>query len=294
MPAPTGQERLVEPRLAEAYDYCAGLLRENDRNRFLAGLFVAAAQRRHLAALYAFSAEVARIREAASQPAAGEIRLQWWREAFAGTARGDVAAHPVALALLDTVDRFRLPRQAFLALLDARTFDLYDDPMPTVADLEGYCGETSSALMRLASLVLAGGEECGGAEAAGHAGVAYAITGLLRAFPWHAGRGQLYVPADILARHGVARAEIVAGRDSLGLRAALADMRDLARHHLERFEDQCASLSRDVAAAFLPVTLVPLYLRRIARGDYDPFRTIVEVPQWQRQWALWRAARRMR
>jgi phytoene synthase len=28
------------------------------------------------------------------------------------------------------------------------------------------------------------------------------------------------------------------------------------------------------------------------RPDYDPFKTAVEVPQWRRQWALWRAARR--
>ena len=33
----------------------------------------------------------------------------------------------------------------FVDLIDARIFDLYDDPMPSLNDLEGYCGETSSA-----------------------------------------------------------------------------------------------------------------------------------------------------
>jgi phytoene synthase len=41
------------------------------------------------------------------------------------------------------------------------------------------------------------------------------------------------------------------------------------------------------------VALVPAYLDRMERRDYDPFTTPVEVPQWRRQWLLWRAARRM-
>jgi phytoene synthase len=35
--------------------------------------------------------------------------------------------------------------------------------------------------------------------------------------------------------------------------------------------------------------LVPAYLKRMDRRDYDPFKTPVDVPQWRRQWILWRA-----
>ena len=44
--------------------------------------------------------------------------------------------------------------------------------------------------------------------------------------------------------------------------------------------------------AFLPVALVPGYLAVMERPDYDPFKAVVDVPQWRRQWVLWRAARR--
>jgi phytoene synthase len=44
--------------------------------------------------------------------------------------------------------------------------------------------------------------------------------------------------------------------------------------------------------AFLPLALVPGYLTRMERDDYDPFHTPIEVAQWRRQWTLWRAARR--
>jgi 15-cis-phytoene synthase len=277
---------------AAAYAHCTSLLRQHDADRYFAGLFAPADKRAHLAALYAFSLDVARIRDAARQPAAGEIRLQWWREALEGVPRGDVAAHPIAAALLATIEGFRLPRQAFVDLVAARTFDLYDDPMASLADLEGYCGETSSALIRLATLILADGEDAGGAEAAGHAGVAYAITGLLRAFPWHARAGQLYVPADVLARHALPRDAIVAGAAGPEVFAALADLRALTRHHLARFEALRPSLDRVIVPAFLPVTLVPLYLNIMERRAYEPYKTVVALPQWRLQWALWRAARR--
>lgn len=285
-------EEPVDPRLADAYAHCEAQLREGDRDRWLACLFVPAPVRQHLHALYAFSLDVARIREIVSDPMPGEIRYQWWRDAIEGEARGDTSAHPVAAALLDTISRFQLPRVALTNLVDARTFDLYDDAMPGLRQLEGYCGETSSALLRLACIVLAGGEDPGGADAAGHCGVAYALTGLLRALPWHAARGQVYLPADLLARHGSSREDLLAGRLTSGLAAALAEMRAVTRGHLEAGLSDLPGLPKVLRTAFLPVALVDPYLRRMERPGFNPFVTPVELPQWRRQWILWRAARR--
>lgn len=285
-------ERSAASETEDAYVHCAGLVREADPDRFFATLFVPPDKRPHLMALYAFSAEIARIREAVSEPRLGEIRLQWWREAIEGEGRGDVQANPVARALEATLTRFGLRREALLGLIEARVFDLYDDPMPAVLDLEGYCGETSSILIQLAALILAEGQDVGAAEAAGHAGVAYAVTGLLRAFPWHARRGQVYVPGEILARNGVTREDIVLGRGGPGLLASLAEMRALARAHLTRAGALRGALPAAIQPAFLPLALVPSYLARMERAGYDPFRSVVERPLWRRQITLWRAARR--
>ena len=275
-----------------AYAHAETLVREGDPDRYVATLFAPAAKRPHLFALYAFSLEVARVRDAVSSPMPGEIRLQWWRDALQGEARGDVRAHPVAAALDDTIVRHRLPRQPFVDLIDARIFDLYDDPMPATGDFEGYCGETASSLIRLASLVLADGADPGGAEAAGHAGVAYATTGLLRALPLHARRGQVYLPADVLAAHGVTREDIVSGRGGPGLKGACADLRALARRHLAAYAQARPALAPAVRPAFLPAALVEAYLRAMERPDYDPLQSLVEMPRWRRVWRLWRAARR--
>ncbi|MCJ2144039.1 phytoene/squalene synthase family protein [Methylobacterium sp. E-066] len=290
---PEVDDKPAETGLAFAQAHCEQLVRDGDPDRYYATLFAPAAARPHLFALYAFSLTIARVREAASNPMAGEIRLQWWRDALQGEARGDVRANPVAAALEEAIRVNRLLRQPFVDLIDARVFDLYEDPMPRVNDLEGYCGETASALFRLASLVIGNGTEPGGAGAAGHAGVAYGLTGLLRALPWHARSGQVYLPSDVLARYGVTREDITSGRGGPGLRRACADLRDLARTHLKAFEAARPAIAPLAGTAFLPVALVEPYLATMERASYDPLNTLTDLPRWRRLWRLWRASRRI-
>jgi phytoene synthase len=285
-------DEVADPRLGEAYVYCETLLREHDPDRWLASLFAPWSHRKHLHALYAFSLEMARVREIVSDPMPGEIRFQWWRDALEGEERGDISAHPVASALLDTVKRFKLPRAALTNLVDARTFDLYDDPMPGMRQLEGYGGETSSALIRMACLILADGRDPGGADAAGHAGLAYAITGLLRALPWHSARGQVYVPGDVLKEAGATAQDLIAGARSEGVAKALAHMRAVARKHLAAAMDVIKTVEPVARPAFLPLTMVEPYLAAMEKPGYDPFKTVIQTPQWRRQWRLWMAARR--
>jgi 15-cis-phytoene synthase len=271
-----------------AYSHCETLVRDGDPDRYWSTLFAPPEKRPHLHALHAFNFEVARVRDSVREALVGEMRLQWWRDALQGEARGDVRANPIAAALDDTIVTFRLPRQAFVDLIDARVFDLYDDPMPSLNDLEGYCGETSSSLIRLAAMVLADGSDPGSADAAGHGGVAYAITGLLRAFPWHARRGQVYIPSDMLVRHGVVRDDIVSGRGGPGLQAAMSDLRAVARRHLDQAQTLRGAIPDQVRPAFRQLALVPAYLRQMERRDYDPLHTAVEVPQWRKLLRLWR------
>ena len=300
MTAPAADKSAAAPadqrieRMAENYAHCEQLLRSHDRDRWLACMFAPAPARPRLHALYAFSLEIARIRETVSDPMPGEIRMQWWVDAIEGEARGDVRSHPVAAALIDTIRAFSLPRTAFTDLVEARRFDLYDEPMADLKELEAYCGRTASALFRLASIILAEGGEPGGAEAAGYAGVAYALTGLLRSFPWLAARGQIYVPAETLESHGVTPAAALVRPAKPGLVAALADLRALARRRHGEALAHLAAVTPKARAAFAPLACAPLYLLAMERPDYQPFSSRIDVAQWRRQWAIWRFSRKFR
>jgi phytoene synthase len=277
--------------MPDAFAHCEDLVRAGDKDRYLATLFAPADRRPHLYALYAFNLEIARVRDLARGPMAGEIRLQWWREALAGERPGEANAHPVAAALLETIARHDLPAATLAGLIEARAFDLYDDPMPTLEAFAAYGRRTASGPIELAARVLDAEHAAVGALA-GPAGVAYAATGLLRAVALHASRGRIYLPADVLDRHGARTTDIFAGRATPALRMALAELRAFARTNLDAFAARRAALPPATVPAFLPVALVRPYLDRMERRDYDPFTTPVEVPQWRRQWTLWRAARR--
>ena len=280
-----------QPHAAD-YVHCEDLLRRDDRDRWLASLFVPQAVRRHIHALYAFSLEVARVREIVSEPLLGEVRFQWWRDALDGKTEAGAGANPVAGALLDTIARFSLPEAPLLELIDARLTDLYADPVESAGALESYTEATCAHLFRLATLILDGEEAVAGLGVAGHAGIAYGIVGLLRALPWHSARGQVFVPAEILREHGAEPGELADGRVSPGVLAALADLRALARAHLDTFDARLHSLPDKSRPAFLSVCLCEPYLRLMEKPGYDPFKTVIELPQWRRQWILWKAASR--
>jgi phytoene synthase len=271
--------------MAEAGDYCAELVRTADRDRYVATLFAPAAHRGPLFALYAFNCEVARVRDAAREPLPGEIRLQWWSDVLCGERRGEAQANPIAAALLASLERYRLLPNKLIDLVEARRFDLYDEPMATLVELETYASKTCSSLFALASQILSGAESEAIAEPAGQA---FAIAALLRAAPLHAARRQLYLPLDLLDRYAVKTADFYAGRSSSGLNAAAAELRGIARCHHATVHERLPVVPREALPAFLPLALVGPALHRLDRSDA---LTPGELSPWRRQWLIWRAAR---
>ncbi|URQ75817.1 MAG: phytoene/squalene synthase family protein [Candidatus Ochrobactrum gambitense] len=269
--------------------HCLALLREADRDRYLSVLYAPEDKRGGLAALYAFNAEVARIRDLVHEPLPGEVRLQWWRDLINGEARGSAEAHPVAAALVETINKYELPRTAFDNYCEARIFDLYDDPMPSRNDLEGYCGETASAIIQLAGFILDQDAAQAHSETAGHAGVAQAIIGLLRLLPTHRRRSQLYVPADMLASVGVTREAFLGSDDPSACERVVSVMLALACEHLAIFDKAKATLPKSLAPAFLPMAIVPAYLKAIERLGGKAAERTADISAIRKQWLMFRA-----
>jgi phytoene synthase len=110
--------------------------------------------------------------------------------------------------------------------------------------------------------------------------------------PLHASRGQIYLPADVLARHRVDPQTILGGDTTPKLLNALNELRQKAREHYRELDRLLPSLPRAAQPAFLPLVLANAYLEQMDERRYDPFRTPIEISQFKRQWKLWRAARR--
>jgi phytoene synthase len=274
----------------DPYAQAAQLVREQDRDRYLADLFVPQPARRHILALHAFNAEIASVRDKIKEPMAGEIRLQWWRDVLASR---DPAGHPAATALLATAEEFRLPLQALDRMIEARIFDLYDDPMPSMTSLEGYAGDTAAALFQLAAIILNEGRATDTAEIAGHAGVAWVISGIFGALPLHVARRQVYLPKDLLdARKGELE-DYFAGRPTGQIGGVLYDLSRAARDHLRAASDDLPAVPRHILPAFLPLALIELRLASAKGAGATLLTRAPEIPQWRKQMTLWGFARRL-
>lgn len=270
-------------------EYCADLVRQADRDRYLATLFAPAEHRDALFALYAFNIEISRVRDLAREPMPGEIRLQWWREVLSGERQGEGEANPVSAALLEALKKYGFVATPLLELIDARTFDLYDEPMGTVDALELYGIRTQSPVFAMATGIL-NQSRAMPENFSLDASIAMAMYRILIELPKHASRRQLFLPLDSIELHGVDLEDIFAGQASDALRATLAEMRVLLRGHLAKAGDMLISAPEKILPAFLPLALIGPTLRLMDRRDYEPFR-FVPLPQWRRQWLLWRAAR---
>ncbi|WP_349364521.1 MAG: phytoene/squalene synthase family protein [Roseitalea porphyridii] len=265
-------------------------LREADRERYLSVLFAPEDKRAALATLYLFNAETARLRDIVSEPLPGEIRLQWWREVIDGDRAEEAGQHPLAAPLLETIDRYDLPATAFDNLLEARIFDLYDDPMPARTDLEGYLGETASALIQMACQILNGGAAPPTADAAGHAGVAYGIANLIRQMPVHRARGQVYLPADLLAAAGTGANHWLAGEDDPAFATAISAFVALGRDHLARADRALADVPKSLRSPFAVLGVARAVFARAEKAGDRARVTPVTLSPVTVQWAMTRRA----
>lgn len=277
--------------MAEA-DPVAEAVRRADRDRYLAALYAPESKRGALLALYAFNAEIAAVRDRIREPLPGEMRLQWWRDVLAAGTQDAASGHPIAAALAGAIDDHGLPAAAFESYLEARVFDLYNDPMPSRTDLEGYCGETASALIQLSALILDPEAAPAAAEAAGHAGCAQAIAGLIRLLPRHRAQGQCYVPRDLLAAAGSTPEEFLSAGGGHSAAAVIAAMVALAREHLSAFERRAGALPASIRPAFLPLALTPTYLERVSQAGVGVLQETPALPDWRRHWLMFRRASR--
>lgn len=265
----------------------ARLVRQHDRDRFLTALFVPAERREDLFALYAFNYEIARVRETVSEPLLGRMRLQWWRETL-DEIYGDrlVRHHEVAEPLAMAIRRRRLSREHFERLIEARETDLADEPPPTLAALEAYAEASAARLVWLALEAL-DEREATALAAARAIGIAHALTGLLRAIPFHARQKRLYLPRDRVAAAGLTvESDLFELRASPALARVVAEVAAAASRHLADARSLSPALPRRALPALLPAALARADLARLRRAGFDPFDRRVAGPDPLRSWRL--------
>jgi phytoene synthase len=230
-----GMKLAAPVSIPDAYRYCEQVTRGSGSSFSAAFWMLPKPKRRALFAIYAFCRLADDI---ADDPAIRGDRtalLQRWREELEGAYRGK-AQHPVGIALGDAVERFRLPEQTFLDLLQGIELDLGGEPFDSFDDLHHYCYCVASTVGLLLVRVL-GYRNPRCLEYAEAMGIAVQLTNVLRDVGDDATSGRVYLPRQELERFGVSVDSLESGEMTDELRLLMGCYAERARIYYERAED---------------------------------------------------------
>lgn len=228
--------------------------RRHDPDRFLCALFAPPARREAIFALIAFNHELARAREATTNPVAALIRLTWWREAVEDAAAGKPPrAHEIAKPLHAAIAEGALEPRDLVAMAEAREAEADEEGFASTAAFHAYLRGTAGGWCVAAGRAL--GVPPAMLPALQEAGMLYGLTGVLRSVPALAAQGRCLLPSDVVEPAAVLADPNAAAPALVALARAAPPAPDLG------------TLPREAIAAALPLVLARRDLARIARGD---------------------------
>lgn len=263
------------------------LLRAHDPDRYISTLFASHDIRNALMTLYAFSVELARIPDIVSEPALGEIRLQWWRDVLEED-QGEASA-PLADALLKVLDAHGLPIPLIQGMIDARSADLDGGGFKDLPALKAYLYKSEGAVFELSARI-AGCDAAVVPNAAKDAAVAYGLVRLMRNVPRDAPAGRVMFPLSMLEDASLEPEEMLAGQGADKLRIVFDSLATEIRNGLLKFREQASGVEGVPKVSFAPLACVEAYLARLLKPSHDPFYDMVDINPLVRFLKIWRAA----
>ena len=245
-----------------------------------------AEKRQAMFAVYAFCRVVDDIADGDLPEAAKLRQLQGWRaeidRLYAGTAQ-----HAIARALAEPVRRFDLAREDFLAIIDGMEMDARGGLMaPPMDELRLYCSRVAGAVGLLSVRIFRAPRESG-RRLADALGEAVQLTNVLRDVAEDAELGRLYLPRELLEKHGVAATSLAAALRDPRLAAVCDDLADLAEG---RFADATAVLEtmprRDLRPARLILVVYRRLLHRLRQRGFARLDQPVKLSKAEKLWLI--------
>ncbi len=194
--------------------------------------------------------------------------LHWWREQLHSMYQGH-ADHPVFLALAETVRRHAIPRDPFDDLIAAFLHDQVVTRYANWDEVFAYCVNSANPVGRLVLYL------CGYSDSARQQLSDKTCTGLQLANFWQdvsvdLTKDRVYLPQDLMARHGVTDADLFAHRVTPGFRSAMSEAVAKARDCFEGGRALPSMVDRRLALDLELFTQGGLYiLTKIEKLNYD-------------------------
>ena len=265
---------------AASRDMLRTAARRREPDRYLAALLAPRDASDGLIAVAALGGELAHIDEQVGEPALGEIRLQFLRDAIAQAAQGENTGHPIADAMGAFLRARDLPIDDVEAAIDARVARLYASEPESEADLLRRTRDIEGPLFRIAARLL-GVETRNGVDGViERAAEAYGLVRIGLELPYHLSRERAPLPKAWIEAAGERSPDWTSAMNILALKARTALTAARAGLH---------GCPAPLKSALLPLAVVEPYLAALQKPGRDPARDIAEIAPLTRVWRIARA-----
>ncbi len=269
-------------------EYCRNQAAPSGSNFYYSVLFLSAEKRRALTALFAFYREIEESAKECSDPALGQIKLNWWRQELA-TAVGGRAQHPVTQALLPMAFQFALPQELLLQLIDGVESGLLINRHADFRSLQGYCYRTSGLAEQLAARILSF-HDPDTLNSSKELGLAFGLTHVILNVRDDGLRNRILLPQDELERFGVTAADILNLHETENFKKLIEFAIDKAESCYNRATSGFPAAERKALRA--RITLAVIYrslLREIRKDGCRILRRRVDLTPVRKLWLAWMA-----
>ncbi|HEV7211190.1 MAG TPA: phytoene/squalene synthase family protein [Blastococcus sp.] len=273
-----------QEQLRAAYAHCAAIAARHGTSYHLATRLLTADRRPAVHALYAAARTADDLVDLPGPDPAAE--LAGWSRALLAELEAGWSDDPVRLALVHTYRRYDIAVDHLVDFLAAMSSDLDVTGYADLAALDRYMWGSAAVIGLQVLPVLGTARGLPRADAEPYAialGEAFQLTNFLRDVAEDADRGRVYLPADLMAAHGVTREQVLAKRFDAGFAALMREMIAVVRRRYDDAAPGTALLapeSRDCVRA--ATALYGGILTEIERADYRVLDRRVRVPRPRR------------
>lgn len=278
--------------LEEAYESCRQETARWAKTFYLGTMLLPPAKRRAIWAIYVWCRRTDELMDSAqAQTLSAEVlleRLDAWEERTRALFAGH-AVDGLDRVMVDTIDRFPQPLQAYLDMIEGQRMDVLRDRYASFADLQLYCYRVAGTVGLMTQEVMGvdaaytsapWSERPDTSEAAVALGIANQLTNILRDVGEDRGRGRIYLPQEDLDRFGYSEADLMAGRLNENWQALMRFQLERARDWFNRSEAGVRWLAPDARwPVWASLRLYRGILDVIERLDYDVFNHRAFVPR---------------
>lgn len=226
---------IIDPELRASYTECKRLNALHGKTYYLATLLLPKAKRPFVYALYGFARyadEIVDDLTSQLSPQEKAERLGRWGESILNGLKTGESHDRFDKAFIDTVQRFSIPHEHFVAFLHSMTMDLTVTSYDTYEDLTEYV-YGSAAVIGLEMVPILGALSPDVYQSAEKLGTAFQLANFIRDVAEDLDRGRVYLPLNELREHGVDRAmlerRVLTPEIVSALKAQIARVRQLQR-----------------------------------------------------------------